>query len=138
MQQIIINGVNLNDIEAQINSVRQEATALISQNIELAQSLTKQLVVHNNKVEMREMAKNAYEALEKASFIGRVTGVHCSLPYNSGYSGYYDKDTLSAMLEDSDNEVLKELFAQSAELKALLNLACDMEYDSKHWDSSVC
>lgn len=138
MEDIIINGINLNDLQKQKIAILQEASVVIAENIDLAKSLTKQLVEHTDKVEMRQIAAKALHALEKASFISDVSGVQFDLPYTSSYSGYYDKDTLSAMLENSKNEVLNELFAQSEEVRALLSLVEEMEYQSKYWDSSIC
>ena len=138
MEEIIINGINLNELSSQINSIREESSRLIGDNIELAKSLTKDLVKSNNKEEIEELASKAHLALQKASFISAVSGVQFDLPYNSSYSGYYDDETISAMLEDSDNELLNDLFNKNIELKNLLNLSYDMEYQSKHWNSSVC
>lgn len=138
MEEIIINGINLNELSVQIKSIRQEASVLISQSIDLAKKLTKELVHAQTKEEIEEYANRVYAALKKASFISDVSGVKFSLPYNSSYNGYYDENTLSAMLEDSENTLLNDMVNQSNELRELLNLTYDMEYQSKHWDSSVC
>ncbi len=138
MEEIIINGINLNELNTQINSIRKESSQLIAENIELAQGLTKTLSESENKEEIEVCAVKAYAALNKANFISKVSGVQFNLPFNSSYSGYYDEDTLSAMLDNSENEVLNEVLEKNEDLKKLLNLAYDMEYQSLHWNSSVC
>lgn len=138
MEEIIINGINLNELSTQITSIRKDSSRLIAENIALAQELSKSIAQSKNKEEIQEKAKKALAALEKANFISTVSGVKFNMPYNSSYNGDYDENTLSAMLEESENEVLNELFEENKDLEKLLNLACDMEYQSMHWNSSVC
>lgn len=138
MEEIIINEINLKELSNQIKSIRKESSRLIAENIALAQELSKIIVTSTSKEEIEENAKKAYAALEKANFISGVSGVECNMPYNSSYSGYHDENTLSAMLENSENEILNEVFENNKDLEKLLSLASDMEYQSKQWNSSVC
>lgn len=138
MEDIVINGINLNDLKNQINSIRQESSRLISENIQTAQELTKQLVKSENKEEIEVLAKQAYTALSKANFISGVSGVEFNMPYNSSYNGEYDDDTLSAMLEDTENEVLRPLVRENNDLRQLLDLSYSMEYQTQAWNASFC
>lgn len=138
MEDIIINGVSLKELEKQLNSIRQEASNIISTNVDLAISLSKLIVESTSKEEIQESAVKAYEALKKAEFVSSVSGVRCDLPYNSSYYGDYDPDTISAMLEDSENEILNEVYDSIPELKKLVGLAYDMEYETKQWNASSC
>lgn len=138
MEEIIINGINLNELNAQITSIREESSKLIAQNIALSQELCKSILESTSKEDIQEKVKQALNALEKANFISNVSSVKFNMPYNSSYSGDYDENTLSAMLDESENEVLNKLLKENKDLKKLLNLAYDMEYQSMHWNSSVC
>lgn len=138
MEDIIINGISLKDLERQLKSIRQEASEIISTNVELAISLSKLIVESTSKEEIQENAVKAYDALKKAQFVSSVSGVRCDLPYNSSYYGDYDSDTISAMLEDSESETLNEVYDSIPELDKLVSLAYDMEYETKQWNASSC
>lgn len=138
MEDIIINGISLKDLERQLTSIRQEASEIISTNVELAISLSKLIVESKSKEEIQENAVKAYDALKKAQFVSSVSGVRCDLPYNSSYYGEYDSDTISSMLEDSESETLNEVYDSIPELNKLVSLAYDMEYETKQWNASSC
>lgn len=138
MEDIIINGISLKDLERQLTSIRQEASEIISTNVELAISLSKLIVESTSKEEIQENAVKAYDALKKAKFVSSVSGVRCDLPYNSSYYGEYDSDTISAMLEDSESETLNEVYDSIPELNKLVNLAYEMEDETKQWNASSC
>ena len=138
MEDIIINGVNLKELEKQLNSIRQEASHIIAINVDIAISLSKSIVKSTSKEEIQESAVKAYDALKKAQYVSRVSGIRCDLPYNSSYSGYYDDDTISAMLEDSESETLNEVYNSIPELRKLVDLAYNMEYETKQWNASAC
>ena len=104
----------------------------------MSQELCKSILESTSKEDIQEKVKQALNALEKANFISNVSSVKFNMPYNSSYSGDYDENTLSAMLDESENEVLNKLLKENKDLKKLLNLAYDMEYQSMHWNSSVC
>lgn len=138
MEEIVINGISLNDLQTKIHSIRKEASSLISNNIDLAITLSKEMVQSESKEEIKEKANKAYEALKKAQFISDVSGITCVVPYNSSYTGDYDDDTISAMLEDSENDVFNEVYKEDNTLSNLYNLAYDMEYQTKQWNASAC
>lgn len=138
MEDIIINGISLKDLERQLTSIRKEASEIISTNVELAISLSKLIVESTSKEEIQKNAVKAYDALNKAKFVSSVSGVRCDLPYNSSYSGDYDSDTISAMLEYSESETLNEVYNSIPELDKLVSLAYDMEYETKQWNASAC
>lgn len=138
MEDIIINGINLAELQKNIHSIRKEASRLISENIRLAITLSKEIAQSKSKEEIKEKAVKAYEALQKANFISDVSGITCVVPYNSSYSGDYDEDTISATIEDSENEVLNEVYKEDNALSNLVNLAYDMEYETKQWNASAC
>lgn len=138
MEEIIINGVNLNELKKQINSIRQESMALIAENIQTAQELTKEIVESTSKEEIEQLASTAYAALRKASFVSNVSGVEYNMPYNSSYNGEYDDDTLSAMLDNTENDILRTTIKENEDLRNLLDLAYSMEYQTQAWNASFC
>lgn len=138
MEEIIINGISLNELQKQINSIRQESVQLIADNLALAQDLTREIVESTNKEDIESLATKAYAALRKANFVSNVSGVEYDMPYNSSYNGYHDEDTLSAMLENSENEVLRSLMKENQDLRDLIDLAYSMEYQTQAWNASFC
>lgn len=135
-KDIIINGVSINELKKQRNSIRQGAAKIISENLEIAKELTQKLVESTDKVEINSLAKEAYEALDNANVVAGVSGVSFLLPFYEESGSYESKEIFSTLLEESDNEILKEVWDDS--LNQLYNLFYTMETQSRDWHSSRC
>lgn len=135
-KDIIINGVSFNKHEEDRKKMRQGASQLISDNMEVAKSLTKSVIESKDGQEIEDLAKKAYEALSLASKLSDVCGISFFLPFYEEYGQYETKDIFSSMLENSDNGVLNANFDGS--VNDLCNLFGDMEAQSRDWNSSTC
>lgn len=135
-EDIVINGVSLNELKRQRDSIRPGASALISEKIELAKSLTQTLVKSTNTEEIEQLAAQAYEALDSAKLVSGISGVNFYLPFYDSQNDYTEGETFSSMLEESDNEVLTENFKGG--VKKLYNLFYEMESQSADWHASRC
>lgn len=135
-EDIIINGVSVNELKRQRSAIRQGASTIISQNIELAKTLTQSLIASEDKEEIKKLAKEAYEALDTANVVSGVSGVDFFLPFYEEYGNYDGSEIFSNMLEDSDNELISEVWDQA--VGDLYELFSDMESQSRDWHSSRC
>lgn len=135
-EDIIINGVSVNELKRQRAAIQQGASEIIAQNIELAQKLTQSLVVSEDKEEIKKLAQDAYEALDTANVVAGVSGVSFCLPYYEEYGGYSRSEILSRVLEDNDNELINEVWDEG--INKLYDLFYDMETQSRDWYSSRC
>lgn len=136
MENIVINGVNINEFYTQMvetkNKVREGASTVISDNLELAKTLTRQLIASENVEEIKSLAVQAHDALHIVYMVSEVSGVRFYLPYSSNYDRY--ENILSYALDDNDNELLKGL----PEVRDLQGLFSDLEYQSGEWNTSFC
>jgi len=135
-EDIIINGVSINELKKQRAAIREGASTIISQSINLATSLTKTLVESEDKEEIKKLAKEAYEALDTAQVVSGVSGVTFFLPFYEEYGSYDGSEIFSHMLEGSENEVLSEVWEEA--VSDLYELFYDMESQSRDWHSSRC
>lgn len=135
-EDIIINGVSVNELKRQRAAIKEGASEIIAQNIDLAQELTQQLVTSDDKEQIKNLAKQAYEALDTANVVAGVSGVTFCLPYYEEYGGYSRSEILSRVLEDNDNELINEVWDEG--VNKLYDLFYDMESQSRDWYSSTC
>ena len=137
-KDIIINGVSVNELKKQRNAIRQGASVIISQNIEIAKSLTKKLVESENKEEIKRLAKEAYEALDTANVVSGVSGVSFLIPFYEEYGNYDEDEIFSRVLEkeENDNELISEVWDDA--IGDLYELFSEMENQSRDWHSSRC
>lgn len=135
-EDIIINGVSVNELKKQREAIRQGASTIISQNIERAKELTQTLVQSKDKEEIKKLAKEAHEALDNANVVAGVSGVGFFLPFYEEYGSYEGDEIFSNMLEENDNELLAEVWDES--ISQLYTLFYNMESQSRDWHSSRC
>lgn len=146
-ENIIIDGVNVtelyNDIVTKRSKIRQGASALISTNLEKAQSLVKVLVKSKDAEEIQKLAVEAYSALESVKIISEASGVEYYLPYSSNYDSH--SDIMSHVLDgdyygydDDEEEEYNELLDKIPEIRELTNLFYSMERQSGQWNTSWC
>lgn len=107
-KDIIINGVSVNELKKQRDAIRQGASKIISENIELAKSLTNQLVMSDSVDEIKKLAEEAYDALDTAKVVSGVSGVTFSLPFYEEYGNYESSEIFSHKLEQSENKLISE------------------------------
>lgn len=134
-QDIIINGVSVTELKKQRAAIREGASKLIAENIDLAKSLTQKLLESENREELQQLAGEAYEALDNAQVVSGVSGVTFFLPfYEEG--GYSSDEIFSSILENSENDLIHDNWDGS--LSSLYDLFYDMEVQSRGWHSSRC
>lgn len=151
-KDIIIEGININqlhsDLIEQRKKMREGASKVMAENLELAKSLTKQLLVSKDVEEIKRMANEAYAALEIVDMVSYVSNVHYYLPYSSNYDDY--SDIMSHVLEedyydyyeedeeDEDTPRYNPLLKGLPEINKLTRLFRDLEYQSGKWNTSFC
>lgn len=134
-EDIIINGVSVNELKRQRIAIRQGASSIISENIEKAKKLTNQLVSSDSSDEMKSLAQEAYDALDTANIVSGVSGVTFSLPFYEEYGNYESDEIFSHKLEQSENKLLNENWDTVRDLYYLFD---NMESQSCDWHSSRC
>lgn len=134
-EDIIINGVSVNELKRQRNAIRQGASQIISKNIELAKNLTNQLLKSDNADEIKKLAEEAHEVLDTANIVSSVSGVTFSLPFYEDYGNYESEDIFSHKLEQSANKLINENWDLIRDLYCLFD---SMESQSREWHSSRC
>ena len=133
-QDIIINGVSVNELKKQRLAIREGASAIIAENLNVAKSLTQKLIESQDKEEIKALAEKAFDALETVNVVSGVSGITYFLPF---YEEYGDNDEiLSRKLENSNNQVLEEVWEDG--VNKLYSLFEDMESTSRDWNSSNC
>jgi hypothetical protein len=133
-KDIVINGISINELRNQRVAIREGASKLIAENVDLAQILTKKIVESKNSKEIEDLAEEAYEALNTANIVSDISGVNFYLPYYEDYGDENDK-ICSHILEESDNEVLNEC---RSSIRKLCSLFYTMESQSRDWHASTC
>lgn len=137
---IIIAGINVNQLHSDLidqrKKMREGASKIMSDNLELAKSLTKQLIVSKDVEEIKKLASEAYKALEVVKMVSYVSNIEYYLPYSSNYDS--SSDIMSYMLDDDYNEDYNKLLKNVPEVKQLTNLFRDLEQQSGQWNTSFC
>lgn len=150
--EIIIDGINVNELHSELiekrHKMREGASKIMAENLELAKSLTKQLLLSKDVEEIKKMAIEAHGALEIVEMVSYVSGVHYYLPYSSNYDDssdimshvldedyydYYEEDE-----EDEDEPRYNKLLNDVPEVRKLTSLFRDLEYQSGKWNTSFC
>lgn len=148
---IIIEGININqlhsDLIEQRKKMREGATKVMAENLELAKNLTRELVESKDLEEIKQKANQAYAALENVKMVSYVSDIEYYLPYSSDYDSH--SDIMSHLLEedyyddyyDEDEEdapKYNELLKGVPEVKKLSRLFYDLEYQTEQWNTSFC
>lgn len=127
-EDVIINGVNIDkvyeDLSETRNKIRQDSLKFMSDNIELAQTLTQRLSNESDVELIKNLANEAFNALINVQKVSDVSGMEYYLPYsshNSLLSSYNNK----ALTDITEIEDLKELFDE-------------LEIQTSRWNASYC
>lgn len=133
MDEIILNGINVKDLQKQRDAIREEATKFISDNLDLANELTHKLIKSENKEEIEALLEETYEVLYNTNLVSDVSGVSFYLPYSRDYC-YDDEVVFSSEL--SGSKVLREFWDNG--VQPLYALYRRMEDKSHGWHASYC
>lgn len=146
MQEIIIDGVNLNEMKAKhdalqaemaeaLSKIRQGAAKFIAENIQQGKKLMDEMLEEEDAAKVNEVAKQAYDLLSAASFVSDVAGVSFDLPYYDRQGEYYPcGESYSRQIDDSDNSAVVD----SDEVTKLYGLLENMEWEVSDWNTSYC
>ena len=133
---MIIDGINLQEFKKQKAYMASEAAKIIGQQLELAKSLTLKLIHSQDKDEIKQLAGQAYDALNQAKEVSEITGVTFLLPFYEEYGRYEDNEIFSYQLDTCDNPLFNEIWGTGSRLKQLCDLFEDMENQSRIWFSA--
>lgn len=136
MEDIIINGVSINDLKEKRKQIQPGSAELISNNIDKVKQLVSQIIEAESWEQVEELSKQAYELLDTAKIVSDISGVAFDLPYYEEYGRYDYNETLSGMLEDGDNENVDVY--DGGYLGELFDLLGGMEIQCRDWYSSRC
>lgn len=134
-EDIIINGVSVNELKRQRDAIKKGASKIISENIEKAKKLTNKLMSSDSADEIKILAQEAYDALDTANIVSGVSGVTFRLPFYEEYGNYESDEIFSHKLEESENKLINENWDLISDLYGLFE---DMESQSRDWHSSRC
>jgi single-stranded DNA-specific DHH superfamily exonuclease len=144
MEDIILNGVSINELKAVKQKIQKDANAFVSDNIEAAQALVREIVKafeesdDNVNFDYHAMAHKAVEKLENARLVAGVADVQYVLPYSEEYGGYDSGEIISNRVEDMLSELDISYNSDFDPLSRLYAIAESMESDSRAWNSSSC
>jgi hypothetical protein len=138
MQDIILNGISINELKRTKAALQKDATKFISDAITQVQQIVKErLVTADNYGEAEAAAQEALTLLENAKVVSDASGVSFFLPYYEEYGGSDDEDILSSLIENADEDIIGSYYGGGT-LSALYNLLESMESESRDWHSSTC
>lgn len=132
MNEIILNGVSLEEIRKQQNSLHQAGTKFISDQLALVQDMMEDL--EGKSLEYAEgVAKSIEDILDQVLTVSSVTGVQYDLDY-------YDNRLSNTidMLVDESGEGWKDFWKKFPKLSSLHEQLQDMENTVSNWNSSSC
>ena len=140
MNDIIIDGISINELKKTKAALQQGASKFISDSISQVQEIVKErLVTATNYGEAEAAAKEALALLENAQLVSGVSGVSFFLPYYEEYGSYGDDDILSRMIDNIDRDITGAFYgASKGTVAKLYSLLEDMESTTRDWHSSTC
>ena len=142
MNDIILNGVNINQLAADKTKTQQEAVKYVAEGIAQVRSLVDTMLKSKDVVEIETLAKESLEMLTNCDLVADTTGVFYTLPWGGSYKdtiysgelirrrhGYFtDMD-----LTDTEEENLKAVF-NSTTMRNLEKLFDSMEDTVCLWE----
>lgn len=144
MNDIVINGVSIEELKKQRAAIQQGASQIISDSIDAATKIVGEIMKAESKEQANALAKEALEHLETAEVVSGVSGVTYCLPYTEEYGGYDSDEVLSCILsqDDADEEEVNEnvefSWREKNDLYALYSKLESMQSASRDWHSSRC
>lgn len=138
MEDIIINGVSINDLKAKKAAIQQGASQIISDSINKAGALVQALVeTDDGSIDQNAVAAEAVEHLQVAELVSGISGVTYMLPYTEEYGGYDRSDVYSCQLDEAEH-IQFSWRDKGSPLYQLYSLLEDMESTACAWHSSTC
>jgi hypothetical protein len=137
MEDIIINGVSINDLKAKKAAIQQGASQVISDSIDKGTALVQQLLDNEEGIDQDAVATEALHHLQVAELVSGISGVTYLLPYTEEYGGYDSCDVYSCQLDEADHIEFSWGDRESPLYKLYLMLE-NMEVESRNWHSSTC
>lgn len=137
MEDIIINGVSINDLKEKKAAIQQGASQLISDSIDNATSLVQKLLDTGEGIDQEAVAKEALEQLEVAALVSGISGVTFMLPYYEEY-GHYESNEIYSMQLDEAEHIEISWKKKDSNLWKLHQMLESMESDARDWHSSMC
>lgn len=130
-KDMIINGVSINGLIDQREAIREGASKIISDNIDIAEELTEKLLESQDLEEIQTLAQQAYKALSIAETLSEVSGVTFYLEYEEDSTR-----KISNLLDDSNNALISGNW--NGIISDLYHLYYNMEKQTQKWNASFC
>jgi hypothetical protein len=148
MQEIVIDGVNLNEMKAKHdalqaemsaarNSIRKGAVKFVADSIAAGKKIVDELLEEeDDKEKVEALANKAFDLLSAVSFVSDVAGVAFDLPYYNRQSDYYPDGTpYSNRFDDNENGLIEY---DNPAISKLWGLLESMESEVQDWNTSYC
>lgn len=145
-QDIVLNGVSINELLDAKQKIQKDAAKLIADSIDNAKRLVDNIFVCQDEDKIQSCAEEALEHLEVADIVSGVSGVTYFLQWDQEYAeeeAYTTKfDEIEYTCEEGIEEEHKVLYnlltSDNKKLKNLYNKLCQMENQSYGWHNSNC
>jgi hypothetical protein len=137
MEDIIINGVSINELKAKKAAIQQGASQVIADSIAKGTELVQKLLDTEEGIDQEAVAKEALEHLEVAEVVSGISGVTFMLPYYEEY-GQYDSNEIYSMQLDEAEHIKFSWEDRNSALYKLYSTLESMESDARAWHSSTC
>jgi len=139
MDDVIIEGISINELKATKAKIQQGANKVISDSIEQATKVFHEMMEAESYDEAEKLAQQAYDLLETANVVSGVSGVKFSLPYYEEYGQYESDEVMSHILENNEeNENVESDWQNKNNIYRLQSLLENMESQACNWYSSKC
>lgn len=147
MTDLVIDGVNLTELKAKFDAFEQEKTAArnliqkgaseyISVAIDTAKGHLQSVLEAESADDAEKFSILAFESLQNAQFVSKVSGIEYHLPYYDSQNDYHpDGEQFSSQLESGDNEFIN---FKNDHIMNLYDLLEDMESEVSEWLTSYC
>lgn len=137
MSDIVLNGVNINELKKQKQAIQKDASLFISSGVKQVRELIEYIVENPQAEDVDAKAEAATEVLENIKVVSGVSGVEYMLPYSNEYGDYYDEKPFYDQLEEVE-ELDSGSYKNKTPVYDLMNLLEDMQYNVKQWNTSNC
>lgn len=138
MNEIIIDGISINELRKTKQALQKGASKFIAESIAAATEIVKERLVNAASFgEAEQAAQEALALMENAQLVSGVSGVTFFLPYYEEYGGHEEENILSMVIENADHDTIGSYYGGGT-LSQLHSLLGSMEQTSLDWHSSTC
>lgn len=143
MEDIILNGVSLKEMQANKNQIAKEATKFVAVHLATVKHHVKELFNSTTGEEVLAHAKVARDELERVKLVANISGIVLDLPtYNTGGGTPYSSrfEDIKYYFEDNDIEVTDDMQIafEDESITELYEMFEELETESDVWNSSRC